>query len=58
MRVARKWRNFGNWDLVMSRIADTEPSFPRGTLAYQPMGFGWILGEVVRRMVTALPQNS
>jgi CubicO group peptidase (beta-lactamase class C family) len=48
--IERDWGNFGDWDLVTSRIANTEPSFPRGTLAYQPMGFGWILGEVVRRI--------
>lgn len=44
------WRRFGDWDLVMSRIAAAEPRFPRGTLAYQPMGFGWVLGELVRRI--------
>lgn len=48
------WRRYGDWDGVMARIADASPTFPRGTLAYQPMGFGWILGEVVRR-VTSRP---
>lgn len=52
--IERDWRSFGDWDLVMSRIANTEPSFPRGTLAYQPMGFGWIIGEVVR-LITGKP---
>jgi CubicO group peptidase (beta-lactamase class C family) len=52
--VERDWRRFGDWDLIMSRIADSEPVFPQGTLAYQPMGFGWILGEVVCR-VTGKP---
>lgn len=52
--IERDWRHYGDWDGVMSRIAAAEPTFARGTLAYQPMGFGWILGEVVRR-VTGKP---
>jgi CubicO group peptidase (beta-lactamase class C family) len=52
--IERDWRRYGEWDLVMSRIAAAAPAFPRGVLAYQPMGFGWILGEVVRR-VTGKP---
>jgi CubicO group peptidase (beta-lactamase class C family) len=47
--IERDWRHFGDWEFVVSRVARAEPSFPRGTLAYQPMGFGWILGEVIRR---------
>ena len=31
-------------------MIDAKPAFPRGTLAYQPHSFGWILGEVVRRV--------
>jgi CubicO group peptidase (beta-lactamase class C family) len=52
--IERDWRRYGDWEFVMSRIAGAEPAFPRGTLAYQPMGFGWILGELVRR-VTGKP---
>jgi CubicO group peptidase (beta-lactamase class C family) len=48
--IERDWRHFGDWDGVMARIAAASPVFQRGTLAYQPMGFGWILGEVVRRI--------
>lgn len=44
------WRRFGDWELIMARIAAAEPAFARGTLAYQPMGFGWILGELIRRV--------
>jgi CubicO group peptidase (beta-lactamase class C family) len=44
------WRSFGDWERIMARIAAAEPTFRRGTLAYQPMGFGWILGELVRRV--------
>jgi CubicO group peptidase (beta-lactamase class C family) len=52
--VERDYRNYGDWDGVMARIAAAGLTFPRGTLAYQPLGFGWILGEVVHR-VTTLP---
>lgn len=52
--IERDYRRFREWDFIISRIADAEPAFPRGTLAYQPMGFGWILGELVRR-VTGKP---
>jgi CubicO group peptidase (beta-lactamase class C family) len=48
--IERDWRHYGDWDGVMARIAAAPPTFRRGTLAYQPMGFGWILGEVVRRI--------
>ena len=50
--IERDWRRFGDWDLVMTRIIEAAPAFPRGTLAYQPMGFGWILGEVVHRVTS------
>lgn len=50
--IERDWRRFGDWDFVMTRIAQAAPSFARGTLAYQPMGFGWILGELVRRVTS------
>ncbi|HXX66921.1 MAG TPA: serine hydrolase domain-containing protein [Polyangiaceae bacterium] len=48
--IERDWRHYGDWDGVMARIAAAAPAFRRGTLAYQPLGFGWILGEVVRRI--------
>lgn len=47
--IEHDFRAFGDWEGVISRVARAEPAFPRGTLAYQPMGFGWILGELVRR---------
>jgi CubicO group peptidase (beta-lactamase class C family) len=48
--IERDWRNYGDWAGVIQRIEVTEPAFARGTLAYQPMGFGWILGEVIERI--------
>jgi CubicO group peptidase (beta-lactamase class C family) len=52
--IERDYRHYGDWDNVMARIAAASATYSRGTLAYQPLGFGWILGEVVRR-VTTLP---
>jgi CubicO group peptidase (beta-lactamase class C family) len=48
--IESDWRCFGDWERIMERIAVAEPAFARGTLAYQPMGFGWILGELIRRV--------
>jgi CubicO group peptidase (beta-lactamase class C family) len=39
-----------DWDCVQERIWSTPPRYRRGTLAYHPWEFGWILGEVVRRV--------
>ena len=46
-----KWRDP---KAVRDALAAVEPRFPRGTLAYLPMEFGWILAEVVTR-VTGRP---
>lgn len=35
---------------VRAALAAAEPRFPRGTLAYLPVEFGWILAEVVTRL--------
>jgi CubicO group peptidase (beta-lactamase class C family) len=35
---------------VCAALAATTPRYPRGTFAYMPYEFGWILGEVVRRV--------
>ena len=43
-----------DWDRVQAAIWDARPRYPRGTLAYHPYEFGWILGEVVHR-VTGQP---
>lgn len=39
-----------DWDGVCHTLATTAPQYPRGTFAYMPYEFGWILGEVVRRV--------
>jgi CubicO group peptidase (beta-lactamase class C family) len=40
-----------DWDWMVQRLADTKPLFAPGTKsAYLAYTFGWIIGEVVRRM--------
>jgi CubicO group peptidase (beta-lactamase class C family) len=39
-----------DWQGVQEEIWRTVPRYPRGTLAYHPREFGWILAEVVRRV--------
>jgi CubicO group peptidase (beta-lactamase class C family) len=39
-----------DWQRVQEEIWRTVPRYPRGTLAYHPREFGWILAEVVRRI--------
>ncbi len=43
-----------DWDRVQEEIWNAPPRYRRGTLAYHPYEFGWILGEVLRR-VTGQP---
>ncbi len=47
---------WADWDQVQHAIWSARPRYRRGTLAYHPWEFGWILGEVVRRVTgQALP---
>ncbi|NLF04379.1 MAG: beta-lactamase family protein [Actinomycetales bacterium] len=39
-----------DWDGVCATLAAAAPEYPRGTFAYMPYEFGWILGEVIRRV--------
>lgn len=41
-------RDWGNEERVRAALVDATPRYPRGTLAYMPYEFGWILSEVVR----------
>jgi CubicO group peptidase (beta-lactamase class C family) len=41
---------WGDWDAVVEALQQARPRYRRGTLAYHPMEFGWILAEVVRRV--------
>jgi CubicO group peptidase (beta-lactamase class C family) len=42
-----RWQD---WDAVVQALRRARPRYRRGTLAYHPMEFGWILGEIVRRI--------
>jgi CubicO group peptidase (beta-lactamase class C family) len=51
--VPKLWHSpelWPDWDRVLEEIAGARPLYPRGTAAYHPWEFGWILGEVVRRV--------
>jgi len=39
-----------DWDNVVNALGREPASYPRGTLAYQHIAFGWILGEVLQRV--------
>ncbi len=40
-----------DWDLIVSRLAKSEPDFHPGTAnAYQALTFGWLVGELIRRV--------
>jgi len=40
-----------DWDLIVSRVAKAAPDFAPGTAnAYQWMTFGWLAGELIRRI--------
>lgn len=40
-----------DWDVITARLADTAPLFPPGsTHGYHALTFGWLAGEVLRRV--------
>ncbi|HEY5646818.1 MAG TPA: serine hydrolase domain-containing protein [Pseudomonadales bacterium] len=41
---------WADWDRVQEEIWSARPRYRRGTLAYHPLEFGWILGELVRQV--------
>jgi CubicO group peptidase (beta-lactamase class C family) len=47
IRTPERW---GEPGAGVEALARARPSHPRGTLAYHPHEFGWILAEVVRRV--------
>jgi CubicO group peptidase (beta-lactamase class C family) len=42
--------DWSDWNNIVSALANAKPRFARGTLAYSPAGFGWILAELLRRV--------
>ena len=40
-----------DWNLIVGRLAETEPDFHPGTAnAYHAVTFGWLVGELVHRV--------
>jgi CubicO group peptidase (beta-lactamase class C family) len=39
-----------DWEALVAAIAAAAPERPRGTLAYESHAFGWISGEIIRRI--------
>jgi CubicO group peptidase (beta-lactamase class C family) len=48
--LVRDRQRWPDWDAVTAHIAAAPPDYPRGTLAYEAYSFGWILGEIIRRV--------
>lgn len=42
-------RAMADWDRSLRRIEEARPRYPIGTVAYSPLAFGFILGEVAHR---------
>lgn len=41
---------WADWDRVVEAMVAAEPSHRRGTLAYHPLEYGWVLAEVIHRV--------
>ena len=39
-----------DWEAMCAALAAATPALPPGTLGYHPVTFGWLVGEVVRRI--------
>ncbi|HET6416095.1 MAG TPA: serine hydrolase domain-containing protein [Polyangiales bacterium] len=51
VHLVEKLTDILDWDLIVSRLEKTEPDFAPGTAnAYQAMTFGWLVGELIRRI--------
>ena len=45
------WDTWQDWDAVVRGMENIKPDYPAGkVLAYHPRNFGWVLGELVRRV--------
>ena len=45
------WDKWRDWDFVVQAMEDITPYYAPGTvLAYHPRNYGWVLGELVRRI--------
>ncbi len=41
---------WGSREAIQTALIETVPTYPRGTLAYHPYEYGWILAEIVQRI--------
>jgi CubicO group peptidase (beta-lactamase class C family) len=48
--LGRRPELWDDWGNIVKALRSEPPAYPRGTLAYQPMAFGWILTEVLQRI--------
>lgn len=48
--LAGKLELWNDQEAMQKELIAAAPTYPRGTLAYQPGEYGWILSEVVRRV--------
>lgn len=59
--VHRLWLDdarWPDWDYILATLCTAEPYYRRGTLAYHPHEFGWLLGDVIKRVTgSALQEN-
>ena len=39
-----------DWDAMCAALAEAAPCIPPGTVGYHPVTFGWLVGELVRRI--------
>ena len=45
------WDRWQDWDFVVECMEDIIPDYPAGQImAYHPRNFGWVIGELVRRI--------
>ena len=45
------WDKWGDWDTVVRAMENATPEFaPGAEIAYHSMNFGWLIGELVRRI--------
>ena len=48
--LVSKMECWGDRDIVAQHLVNATPVYRRGTLAYAPWEFGWILSEIVKRV--------
>ena len=45
------WDTWGDWDFVTKAMEEIRPDYAPGrVIAYHPRNFGWVIGELVRRL--------